>query len=386
MELYIHIPFCVRKCEYCSFISFPAPEAQKEEYITALLQEAENRSAEFAEPVSTVYIGGGTPSLLSGEQFTRLLRGLRERICLDAVNEFTVEANPGTLSGGFLDAAVSQGVNRLSLGMQSADESLLWRLGRIHTFRDVEESVTAARQSGIGNLNLDLMFGIPGQTADSWKRTLEAALSLGPEHISAYGLIPEEGTPLFQRLEAKEYELPDVEDEREMYSFAIRILAENGLEQYEISNFARKGYECVHNIGYWTQIPYAGLGVAAASMRIAERNEKGLACVRRTNPEDFGLYLRAVRENDSRYAAVETVDRAGARFETLMLGLRMNRGVSGEHFRALHGVSLDDCYGPQLRAMRDRGLMAEADGRWFLTARGMDIQNSVLLEFMEDPS
>ncbi len=386
MELYIHIPFCVRKCEYCSFVSFPASEAQKEEYITALLREAENRSAEFAEPVSSVYIGGGTPSLLSPEQFTRLLRGLRERICLDAATEFTVEANPGTLTDVFLDAAISMGVNRLSLGMQSADEALLQRLGRIHTFRDVEESVAEARWAGIRNLNLDLMFGIPGQTADSWKRTLDAALSLKPEHISAYGLIPEEGTPLFRRLEEKELELPDVEDERGMYSLAIRTLAENGLEQYEISNFARKGYECLHNIGYWTQVPYVGLGVAAASMRITQRNEKGLACVRRTNPEDFSVYLRAVGENDNRYAAVETVDSAGSRFETVMLGLRMNRGVSGERFRALHSVSLEACYGPQLRAMRSRGLMEEAEGRWFLTARGMDIQNSVLLEFMDDPS
>ena len=384
MELYIHVPFCVRKCRYCSFVSFPADENRKEEYLDTLLQENRLRNEEYTEPVSTVYIGGGTPSLLSPDQLRRLVSGIRETVSLDAVTEFTVEANPGTLTDIFLEAAAETGVNRISLGMQSAEERLLRFLGRIHTFREVEQSVAAARRHGFRNLNLDLIFGIPGQTSGEWNHTLDAALSLEPEHLSAYGLIPEEGTPLYEALQKKEIELPDAEKERGMYDDAIRKLKACGLEQYEISNFARKNCECMHNIGYWTQVPYVGLGVSAASMHITERTPEGIFCLRRTNPAEYGQYLHYVRERDESCILTETVDNRGARFETMMLGLRMNRGVSEEAFRNMHGVTMDFCYGERLRALESGGLMKKDDGRWFLTRKGMDIQNTILLEFMDE--
>ena len=218
------------------------------------------RCHEADEPVDTVFIGGGTPSLLAAEQFSDLVRGIRNVFSFRDPVEFSVEANPGTVSEKFLRAAVSAGVNRMSLGMQAYQTPILQFLGRIHTFEDVKRSVGLIRSSGIRNINLDLIFGIPGQTLSEWKETLDAALSLSPDHISAYGLIPEEGTPLFRSLESKEAELPDPELERQMYDLAIRILRTAGLEQYEISNFARKGFECRHNIGYWNQAQYIGLG------------------------------------------------------------------------------------------------------------------------------
>ncbi len=384
MELYIHIPFCARKCRYCSFVSFPADENRKEEYVEALLHENRLRKAEYTEPVSTVYIGGGTPSLLSPDQFRTLVLGIRKTVLWEADAEFTVEANPGTLTDAFLETAAELGVNRLSLGMQSAEERLLKFLGRIHTFSEVEQSAASVRRAGIRNLNLDLIFGIPGQTASEWDHTLDAALSMEPEHISAYGLIPEEGTPLYEELLKKKTELPDVETEREMYDAAIRKLNTYGLEQYEISNFARKGYECRHNIGYWTQVPYVGLGVSAASMSITRRFQEGITCLRRTNPTEYGQYIRYVREPDNSQLLKETVDSQNARFETMMLGLRMNRGVSEEAFRNMHGVTMDSCYGDRLRAMQSAGMMKLENGCWSLTRKGMDIQNSILLEFMDD--
>ena len=384
MELYIHVPFCARKCRYCSFVSFPADETRKEEYIETLLLENRIRKTEYTEQISTVYVGGGTPSLLSPDQFRRLVLGIRQTGLWAADTEFTVEANPGTLRDEFLETAAEIGVNRVSLGMQSAEDHILQFLGRIHSFREVEQSVASVRQHGIMNLNLDLMFGIPGQTVAEWEHTLDAALSLEPEHISAYGLIPEEGTPLYEEIMAKKTELPDVETEREMYDTAIRKLSLHGLEQYEISNFAREGYECRHNIGYWTQIPYIGLGISAASMSIAQRSPEGITCLRRTNPSEYGQYLRSVRETDNRQILIEKVDKSNARFETMMLGLRMKCGVSEDAFRNMHGVTMDSCYGDRLRAMESCGMMKLENGSWSLTRKGMDIQNSILLEFMDD--
>ena len=191
MELYLHIPFCVRKCAYCSFVSFPAAAEKKDAYVASLLREAELRQSEADGPVETVYIGGGTPSLLSPSQLRRLIAGLREYYEIRPDAELSMESNPGTLTAAFLDTAVSAGVNRLSLGMQAYQPEILQFLGRIHSFEEVSRSVSMARAAGLNNLNLDLIFGIPGQTLSDWDETLDAALSLSPDHLSAYGLIPE---------------------------------------------------------------------------------------------------------------------------------------------------------------------------------------------------
>ena len=385
MELYVHIPFCAKKCEYCSFVSFPAPDPQKDAYIGAVLREAEQRRTEINEPVTTAYIGGGTPSLLSPSQLIRLVSGLRGIFPMDECVEFTIEANPGTVTEPFMEAVSFLRINRLSLGMQAFQPRLLKTLGRIHSFEEVKKTVRMAEQYGLGNLNLDLIFGIPGQTAEEWDETLEAALSLHPEHISAYGLIPEEGTPLWERLVRKEYSLPDPDLERDMYDHAIRRLEENGLFQYEISNFARKGYECRHNIGYWTQEPYIGLGISAASMRIAGKGKGGMVCLRRTNTETMDRYLSMTGKDGAAVPEEETVMPRDARFETMMLSLRMNGGITPERFHELHGVSLESCFGGPLTKMESAGLMCFRDGAWCLTRKGMDVQNSVLLEFMDGP-
>ena len=235
MELYIHIPFCAKKCQYCSFISFPADEGEKEEYIRAVLQEAAIRRAELAEPVTTVFIGGGTPSLLSAEQLVWLVQDLRKQISILPDAEFTIEANPGTITEPFVQAARKIGINRFSLGMQAYQDKLLSLLGRIHSFQQVVQSVELLKKYQISNYNLDLMFGIPGQTEKDWKQTVEAAISLHPTHISAYGLIPEEGTPLYDSLQSGKYALPEPEEERKMYGEAICMLSQSGYFQYEIS-------------------------------------------------------------------------------------------------------------------------------------------------------
>ena len=382
MELYLHIPFCVRKCAYCSFVSFPAAAEEKDAYVASLLREAELRQSEADGPVETVYIGGGTPSLLSPSQLRRLIAGLREYYEIQPDAELSMESNPGTLTAAFLDTAVSAGVNRLSLGMQAYQPEILQFLGRFHSFEEVSRSVSMARAAGLNNLNLDLIFGIPGQTLSDWDETLDAALSLSPDHLSAYGLIPEEGTPLQRWLENGEAVLPDPDIEREMYDLAIRKLRAAGLEQYEISNFARKGFECRHNIGYWTQVPYLGLGLSAASMRIQEQTGLGLTCLRTANPSDLAAYQEMIRSGNLSAAVRETISPEESRFETMMLSLRMNRGVSESRFLVMHGVSIDEVYGEKLEEMRKKGLMRHENGAWSLTRKGMDIQNTVLVELM----
>jgi len=329
-------------------------------------------------PIKTVFIGGGTPSTLPAELLQRLLTGLHERFHIPAGSEFTAEANPGTLTPEWLDAAISGGVNRLSMGMQASQPELLRTLGRIHTRADVETSVQLARKHGIGNISVDLMFGLPGQTPDMWRESLDAALSLGVEHMSCYGLITEDGTPLKRDLDAGRLSLPDEGDERQMYDDALHILSQHSYQQYEISNFAKPGRECQHNIGYWTREPYIGLGASAASF--LQTKSGGL---RLTNPASIRDYIAMTDEQAWRRRERVSLLPEDARFESLMLGLRMTRGVSEADFAAMHGLTLDAYCGDILRQQEQRGLLLHRDGRWALTRRGMDVQNAILVEIME---
>lgn len=387
MELYIHLPFCRRKCRYCDFASYAGQEGLMHAYIDALLDEAARQSSYYTRlyghplRMETVFLGGGTPSLLPPEELHRLLSGLRAVFDIAPDAEFTSEANPGTLTPAWLDAAVAGGVNRLSLGMQAYQPSLLETLGRIHDFSQVEASVSMARAAGMHNLSLDLMFGLPGQTAAMWRETLDAALSLSPTHLSCYGLIPEEGTPLKRDLDAGILSLPEEEAERQMYDDTLTILGRHGFEQYEISNFALPGYACRHNLGYWRQVPYLGLGASAASC-MDERD--GSAYVRSSNPPGLRDYLDMVQRDDWQARTVEPISPSDAIFETMMLGLRTTRGVSEEAFQRMHGQSLDAVYGERLRMLAAQGLLRHADGCWRLTRRGMDVQNSVLVTLMDD--
>ena len=384
MELYIHIPFCVRKCTYCSFTSFSGcSQPEMERYLLALLAEARLRQREISEPIETVYIGGGTPSLIPTGMLCSFLSELKTILDLSRVDEFSVEANPGTVTPAWLDAAVSHGINRISFGMQAFQDSILQTLGRIHRSGDVAASVKAARDAGLENISLDLMFGIPGQTITDWEETVRFALSLHPDHISAYGLIPEEGTPLSAQLDSGILELPDPDLERDMYDLCIRLLAENGFEQYEISNFSRPGFACRHNIGYWDQVPYLGLGLAAASMLRPAVLPKDVFSIRTTNPDTFPEYYRLIHSPASP-APEELISLAEARFETVMLSLRMTAGMNRKRFRELHGAPPEAFYGDILGRLASQNLLVLKDDSWRLTRRGMDIQNSILLEFMED--
>lgn len=378
MEIYIHIPYCAQKCRYCDFASYAGQAGTMSAYMDALLTEARAvSSAARGQPIETVFIGGGTPSLLPPELLRKLLSGLRQWYDMPSGIEFTAEANPGTLTSAWLDAAIEGGVSRLSMGMQAAHPQLLRTLGRIHSHEDVVESVLLARAKGIDNLSVDLMFGLPGQTPEMWRESLDAALALNVEHMSCYGLIPEEGTPLMADLNAGRITLPDESDERQMYDDTLRILAEHGYQQYEISNFARPSRECRHNIGYWTRVPYIGLGASAASM--LNTPSGGL---RTTNPAGIHEYIRMAQEQAWRRERLSLLPE-DARFESLMLGLRMTIGVSEADFAAMHGISLDEYCGETLRRQQAQGLLLHQNGRWALTRRGMDVQNAILVEIME---
>ena len=380
MELYVHLPFCVKKCRYCDFVSYAGCEDRMEMYVQSLLKEAESRVTE--EAVETVYLGGGTPSLLPPALLDQLLSGLRDRFRILPDAEFTSEANPGTLTEKWLETAVNGGVNRLSMGMQASQQELLSMLGRIHRPEDTANSVLMARQAGIRNLNLDLMFGLPGQTLAQWQESLETALAMQPQHLSCYGLIPEDGTPLKAELDTGCLHLPDEETEREMYELARVKTAQAGMTQYEISNFALPGYECKHNLGYWQQASWIGLGASAASMQPDPGGK--YAWIRTVNPAGLDAYFRMVRGED-RQRTREEITLHEAAFERMMLGLRTMRGVSDQRFEKDFGQTVTDRFGTAVMdSLMERGLLIHQDGAWRLTRKGMDVQNAVLLELMED--
>ena len=382
MELYLHVPFCRQKCMYCDFASWAGRDEWMPAYVAAVLREAQAARRELGETeMETVFLGGGTPSMLPPTLLTQLLAGVCKLFPVKQGAEFTSECNPGTLTPAWLEAAMSAGVNRLSMGMQAAQPELLRRLGRIHDMAAVEDSVRMARAAGIQNLSLDLMFGLPGQRLTDWQDTVEAALALAPEHLSCYGLIPEEGTPLYDALTRGELTLPAEEEERAMYDWALTRLDRAGFQQYEISNFALPGRSCWHNLGYWRQVPYLGLGPSAASM-LPGRTPDAF-CLRRSNVRELSAYLRQGEQGVFTPAEEAVVTRTEARFETMMLGLRTTQGVSEADFRAMHGVSMAEIYGSRLETLAAQGLVQHTEGCWRLTRRGMDVQNAVLVALMD---
>ena len=382
MEVYVHIPFCKSKCRYCDFASCAGREGLMKPYCLALKREIRLRAAEYGPvPVSTAYIGGGTPSLLPPGLLAEVLDCLFDSFPLLPGAEVTCEANPGTLTEEFLSMLRTRHVNRLSLGAQARQEHLLQALGRIHRWGEVEDSVRLARLTGFDNLNIDLMFGLPGQTRADFQQTLCSALALSPEHISCYGLILEEGTPLFQQAAAGTLSLPEEETERAMYGDAIRLMKKAGLEPYEISNFALLGRECRHNLGYWQGANYLGLGAAAHS-RMPCDPALG-AYVRFGNTRSLDGYLESMERGVISLEEYRAVPRREAEFETLMLGLRVLRGVREADFLRRHGRTLQDAFGIKISPLVKRGLLKYGAGRLALTRRGMDVQNAVLVELMD---
>lgn len=379
LELYIHIPFCVKKCAYCDFLSGPASDQQIEEYVQALIEEIRYYK-EVAKnyEVSTVFWGGGTPSLLTGEQMKVLMEALGQTFFIRQNAEITMEANPGTVTVEKLRAYQKAGINRISFGLQSVDNEELKMLGRIHTYEEFLESYDAARKAGFQNINVDLISAIPKQTVSSWEQTLQTIISLQPEHISAYSLIVEEGTP-FAKLYGEGCELepllPSEEEERRMYERTEELLQEAGYHRYEISNYAKEGYECQHNLGYWERKEYLGLGLGASSL-IEE--------TRFHNTDVMEEYLRDASNPILLRKEQEKLDRQEQMEEFVFLGLRKIRGIQEEKFTEMFGEDIWDCYGKNLERVIKEGLLEREEGVLRLTRKGIDVSNYVFYEILLD--
>ena len=372
LEIYIHIPFCVRKCEYCDFLSFAAEKSRYRDYGKALEAEAENCLLPSGSyEVSTVFFGGGTPSLFPGEEIGRILETLRGRFDFRPEAEISLEANPGTVTGDKLGLYRQAGINRISFGCQSTENEELRRLGRIHSYEDFLESWQLAGEAGFTNRNIDLMSGLPGQTLASWERSLRQVAALEPEHISAYSLIVEEGTPFYEKQGA--LNLPGEEEERQMYEITHEILEQYGFCQYEISNYARPGYACRHNLGYWRGKEYLGLGLGASSL---------LGHSRYQNTRDFRLYLEKSADTGAIRRETETLELRDRQAEYMILGLRLTQGVSREEFRRRFGQDLDQVYGPVVDRYVKMGLLEEREGWIRLTRRGISLSNTVMADFL----
>lgn len=390
LSLYIHIPFCVRKCGYCDFLSAPADEKARDRYVQALLMEIERyQGTETADrKIKTLYIGGGTPSILSVNQLDCIIQKIKctFNFCDDI--EASMEMNPGTASKEKCRALYQMGINRLSIGLQSTNDMELKTLGRIHSYEDFFNTYTWCREAGFQNINVDLMAALPYQTVESYTTGLRKIIRLAPEHISAYSLILEEGTPFYQKYNSGCYPLPDEEQERLMYRETEQILAQAGYERYEISNYAKKGYACRHNLVYWQGGDYLGLGLGSSSY---------MDGVRFHNTTDLNTYV-----NQGAYVEDREELSVQAKMEEFMfLGLRVMAGVSGTEFEKRFGKTMEDVYGDVLRKHEEEGLLqierkedrkeaaaAEpAKGKTniekvMLTTKGVDVSNYVFADFL----
>lgn len=399
LEIYVHIPFCAKKCAYCDFLSFTGNLRMRREYTDKLLEEIRIQSSFVRDyQVVSVFLGGGTPSVLEVADITAIMKALKTNYAIAQDAEITIEVNPGTVKMEGLTAYREAGINRVSMGLQSADDKELGYLGRIHTYDEFLKSFQRVRMAGFTNVNVDLISAIPGQTVESWKNTLKKAAMLKPEHISAYSLIVEEGTPYYDRygghVEMEGYnmspeerrrlmalpDLPDEDTEREMYYLTRSCLAELGYERYEISNYAKPGFECRHNVGYWTGTEYLGLGLGASSC---------LAGCRFHNTTDFQTYLSTHFEEETEFEQafrqdMEQLSVKAKMEEFMFLGLRLTWGVSAEGFITRFGQGIRNVYGEVIDKLEREGLMEHGNGYYRLTERGLDLSNYAMSLFLFD--
>lgn len=375
MELYLHMPFCVRKCAYCDFLSFPTDQETQNLYTRRLREDIDAMGKKHGDiPVDTIFIGGGTPSVPDSALIVGIMEHVRKAFHVAEGAEISMEANPGTVTREKLTDYRRAGINRLSFGLQSANDRELKLLGRIHTWAEFLESFHLARECGFTNINIDLMSALPGQTRESWKDTLKRVTDLNPEHISAYSLIIEDGTPFGEKYGSEEGRklLPDEDSEREMYYETKRFLQDCGYERYEISNYAKPGRACRHNIGYWTGLPYLGLGLGASSYMDG--------CRFAVN-SDMKQYLE---EKPGMFTDVEKLTKKDMEEEFFYVGLRMTAGVSLPEFERRFGVSAKDVY-PGLMEMfvEEKAAVFQGD-RFVLTDYGLDVSNYIMAQFLQD--
>jgi oxygen-independent coproporphyrinogen-3 oxidase len=378
--LYLHIPFCQAKCSYCDFNTYAGLDRLYQPYVEGLIREAQWMTSRFSHPVETLFLGGGTPTVLPVELLRKLLTACFDLFVIESGAEITSEANPGTVELDYLRALRGLGVNRLSLGAQSFDAPELAMLGRIHSVDQVGLTVARARAAGFENINLDLIYGLPGQDLVSWERTLEHALALTPQHLSLYCLTLEEGTPLRDRVLRGRLPVPDPDLAADMYELADERLDAAGYGQYEISNWSLPGYECAHNLIYWRNRPYLGLGAGAHSSGAGQRwwNVRPVpAYIDRVTPSQSTEWPSSAAEDG------EKIGRSLEMGETMMLGLRLTReGVAEAEFRRRFGVSLDEVYGDTIHDLVACGLLARRDERLCLTPRGRLLGNQVFARFL----
>lgn len=367
-SLYIHIPFCVRKCLYCDFLSAAYPTELRAAYAEALNAEIKREAGFYRNRrVNTIFFGGGTPTLLTEEQLEELMETVWGNFDVAEDAEISMEMNPGTADWKKLVRMRQLGINRLSIGLQAAEDELLQKLGRIHTWKQFEEAYGMARAVGFRNINVDIMSALPGQKLADYEHTLQAVLSFEPEHISAYSLILEEGTPFYEQRES--LALPEEEEERQMYDLTEKLLRAEGYHRYEISNYAKDGYECRHNLAYWRRTDYAGFGLGASSF---------ISGVRFQNTRSMEQYLMGKRKKEQ----VEPLSREDAMEEFMFLGMRCMAGVSAEDFRQQFGTEMESVYGKVLTELEKQGLTAREGDRFFLTKRGIDVSNYVFAQFL----
>lgn len=378
LALYVHIPFCRSKCPYCDFVSFPGIDsAAMGEYAAALTRELSLRAAQIElgqRRLTTIYIGGGTPTLWPGSCWAALWEVVRLHFTLPDDMEVTVEGNPGSVELKLLKALRCNGVTRLSLGAQSFQPRLLSLIGRCHDAADIRRTVAIAREAGFKNFNLDLIYGLPTQTPEEWRADLEEALKQAPEHLSAYELQLDPSTPWGQQMEAGCLKLPSEDDRAIMYDYARRRLAQQGFDHYEISNWARPGRLCRHNLTYWRRRPYLGIGVSASSF---------LGGLRWTNTASLSEYLIETRAGRFPTAFTEQISPRQAMAETMFLGLRLKAGIDKLSFEKEFGKSMDSVFGEPIRRLKQQGLLSEREGRLSLTGRGLLLGNVVFREFVQ---
>lgn len=391
--IYIHIPFCIKKCAYCDFLSAPADDEIKAQYTQALIDEI-YASADFeysgkgmgkeisnkdipGKDISTVFFGGGTPSVLSELQIESIVKAIRKNYNILPGAEITIECNPGTVSFAKLLAYKAIGINRISFGLQSADDKELKSIGRIHSYEEFLESYQMARKAGFNNINIDLISALPNQTIASWKNTLEKSVALEPEHISAYSLILEEGTKLYEMIEKERKKgidrIPCEESERQMYYYTNEYLEKNGYKHYEISNYAKSGFECEHNLNYWSPNWYLGFGIGAASYYNG---------IRYKNIDDIKEYISNAPDLSKIRTQVHELTKENMIEEFMFLGLRKISGISKREFYERFQVKYENIYQTVNDKLIKQGMLMQKEDRIFLTTKGIDLSNMVMSEFL----
>ena len=373
ISLYIHIPFCAQKCLYCDFPSFARKDHLRKAYIEALNKEIISlREKHNNLEINTIFIGGGTPSVLESDELEYLLKEVAKLNMAKDI-EYSMECNPGNLTEEKLEVMKKYGVNRISMGLQAKQDNLLKGLGRIHNYKTFKENFLLAKKVGFNNINVDLMFGLPNQKLNEWEETLREIISLEPAHISAYSLIIEEGTAFYNLYENDKLKLPTEEEERKMYHLAKKILEENGFNQYEISNYAKKGKECRHNLAYWNMDNWIGVGSASASYMDGKRIK---------NISSVEEYINSINEKGEAIEEIINNSKNDNMEEFMFMGLRKINGIDENEFKNRFSMNINDIYGEIINKYIDAGLLIRESGRIFLSEKGIEISNIIMADFL----